>query len=359
MRIHSALSRLTSMPMDSTFVPMITTCSFLLSMERKLSPEKTWWRPYPAWDLRRCRGFLCPGISRLVILITVKTNSYILSFICLYMHCCYCYYYAHFYCLISYRAYIYVYIYIVLEQFPQQVSIQQWHSLGLSEADYLDQISLPFRYTTYVSKNTASLPGPPQNPKDFMEYSTRIVDRSGGDIEKAFSAYRADPSLFDQLRIPFNMQLKSEMGVDISKPKDQLSLFIFPEAAPGISLIPQSPSIKDMLQEVKTYLPSIPLLDGQIVGKLEREILKLINLDLVTVWIPHDLKTDKSEEIGSVGATALYSGGKKNDMTQALSEHERRQADKRDAMRKLNFDEEVIRAALQKDDELFRKSLSR
>jgi hypothetical protein len=152
----------------------------------------------------------------------------------------------------------------------------------------VEEFVAPFRYTVYASRSGAGLPGRPSLLRDSFPEDTVFVDRSQGSLAALFSSW-PEEELLDTVRVPvlFQFKLNVDYFSTIAKVDERddkmVSVYLSPGVLTGLALLPNSPTMEDMLETINYYSR------GDYAEKEIRELLlhnldNLVRLGLVSVW---------------------------------------------------------------------------
>jgi hypothetical protein len=240
-----------------------------------------------------------------------------------------------------------------------QHSVQKWRSLGVSEADFVEDFLAPFRHVVYASRSGAGLPGRPSLLRDSFPGDTIFADRSQGSLAEAFSGVQGAGAL-EKLRVPLLVQFRLNWDAAApAKAEDDkmVSVYLAADAVAGLSLLPASPALAEMVEHNVALRPSTAGHRPSLPPLLLKHMVTLEKLGLISVYKPYS----DGKSLPAAGAAAgvgAEAGHTAQNLVTKLREHEANRQEKKSAMRALGFSQGTIDAALAAEDAEFRRALA-
>ena len=167
-----------------------------------------------------------------------------------------------------------------------QPFVQKWKSLGMRESDFVEEYMSPFRYTIYAAKADANLPGRPNLLQGNIPEDAIFVDRSHGNLAKAFRELQQRSGDSDSFEAPYLLQVNLNKGFSlfpVNKDKT-MSVYLSADVMKGLSLLSESPSLQELAS---------PFLNDEDDGERNKEALlfqlyhnlnALIDKEILTLW---------------------------------------------------------------------------
>lgn len=158
------------------------------------------------------------------------------------------------------------------------------------QKDFVDTFIMPFRYTAYATKS--------KRPDDLNSYSASVsptsvfFDRSNGELDRFFKKLNFDLDLLIESDSPVMASFK--LNPDFTSSID-VSVYFAPEVIVGLSILPQSPNLKTMINEIifKRPMYAVPSLDEPM---LVGDIAALELLNLISIWSLHHLLEQPNDD---------------------------------------------------------------